>query len=229
MRAAANTGDLYGPWWRHNLVVFDVETTGLDDSSDRVVELGLARFEDARCVDTWGTLVYPGIEIPQEATSIHGISTADVATAPPFIRALPEIIRIARDAWPVAYNAGFDHRFWSQEMSRTAIADLQVPIFDPGFRWLDPLVWVRHVDGIWAGNKLTQVCERYGVSIVNAHRATDDAVAAGHLLTRLAERGSSGGIPPIAMHEVLRRQERMHQDQETKRRAWYAKKGIPYR
>lgn len=216
------TGDPYGPWWAHTLVVFDVETTGLDEV-DRVVELGLARFERGELVDQWGTLVYPDMEIPAEATEIHGISTVDVATAPPFVGAIPDIARIARDAYPTAYNASFDRRMWSSELRRTLLSDITLPIFDPTLRWLDPLTWVRKIDGIRGKNKLTVACERYGVSLQNAHRATDDAVAAGRLLYTLKER-----LPSWTMTEMLRRQEQLYRKQDNERAAWFAKKGTPY-
>jgi len=223
VKPGAETGNPYGPWTDHVFVVFDVETTGLQES-DRVIEVGLARFERGQCVARFGSLLYPDMEIPQEATAIHGISTADVASAPRFAAVLPEVLRIARDAWPVAYNASFDHGFWTREVARTQVADLQVPIFDPRVKWLDPLTWVRHIDGIWAKNKLTVACERWGIPIETAHRATDDAVAAGKLLVALAER-----LPPWTITELLRRQEEIHLAQDQERRAWYAKKGIPYR
>lgn len=216
------TGDPYAPWWTHTLVVFDVETTGLG-AADRVVELGLARFEHGELVDQWGTLVYPGMEIPAEASAIHGISNSDVAAAPPFVGSLPGILRIAQGAYPVAYNANFDRRFWAHELGRTLVRDITLPIFDPALRWLDPLTWVRKIDGIWGKNKLTVACERYGVPIENAHRATDDAVAAGKLLYTLKER-----LPPWTMTEMLRHQTHHDQAQDDERAAWFQKKGIPY-
>ena len=48
------TGDPYAPWYEHTFVIFDVETTGLEDS-DRIVELGLARFEGGELVKRWGS------------------------------------------------------------------------------------------------------------------------------------------------------------------------------
>jgi len=221
----ANTGDPYGPWWNHNLVLFDVETTGLDDEEDRVVEVGFARFEKGSLVDQWGTLVYPQREIPEEASAIHGISQVDVATAPIFARIIGEALRISRDAWPAAYNASFDRKFWAQEIGRLLIPPMRTPIFDPSVRWFDPLVWVRQYDGIWGGNKLTDACDRYGISLENAHRATDDAVAAGRLLFEaLRER-----MPSVTMTEMLRRQAYYNEKHEADRRAWFANKGIPYR
>ena len=220
----SRTGDPYAPWWQHNLVLFDVETTGLEDN-DRVVEVGFARFEQGQLVDTYGTLVYPECQIPDEAAAIHGISQVDVATAPPFIAVIGHALRICRNAWPAAYNASFDQKFWTQELRRTPVRPMHTPIFDPQVRWFDPLVWVRHLDGIWNGNKLTEVCGRYGITLKSAHRATDDATAAG----RLAFEGLRERIPPVTMTEVLRRQTYYQQKQEKERSGWFNAKGIQRR
>lgn len=220
----SRTGDPYAPWWKHNLVLFDVETTGLEED-DRVVEVGFARFEQGKLVDTYGTLVYPDRQIPDEAAAIHGISQVDVATAPPFAAVVGPALRISRNAYPAAYNASFDKGFWAREVARLLLPPLRTPIFDPEIRWFDPLVWVRQLDGIWNGNKLTEACDRYGIVLDNAHRATDDAAAAGRLIFEgLRER-----IPPVTMTEVIRRQGYYDRKQEEDRSAWFNSKGIKRR
>lgn len=221
----ADTGDPYGPWWNHHLVFFDVETTGLDSEDDRVVEVGFARFESGALVDHWGTLVYPKRQIPEEASAIHGISEVDVATAPPFVGVISNALRISRNALPAAYNADFDRKFWGHEIGRLFIPSMQTPMFDPAVHWLDPLVWIRQLDGIWGGNKLTEACERYGIVLESAHRATDDAIAAG----RLTFEALAGRLPSVTMTELLRRQMYYAAKHDKERRAWFANKGIPYR
>jgi DNA polymerase III epsilon subunit family exonuclease len=219
------TGDPYDLWWKHNLVVFDVETTGLDETEDRVIEVGFARFEQGKLVDQWGTLIYPEREIPEEASEIHGITTAQVATAPRFHATIANALRMTRNAWPVAYNAGFDRKFWAMELGRMALGDLVTPMFDPAVEWFDPIVWFRQMDGVWAGNKLTQVSERYGIDLENAHRATDDAMAAGRLIFEVLQER----LPKVTMTELLRRQRHYDAKHDAERRAWFKKKGIPYR
>lgn len=220
-----HTGDPYGPWWAHNMVVFDVESTGLDESSDRVVEIGFARFEKGELVDTYGTLINPRMIIPEAATQIHGISNEDVKDAPAFGRALGEMLNISRNAYPVAYNASFDRRFFAMEIGRLLLPALQTPMFDPAVEWLDPLVWARKKNGIWGKNKLTDICERNGISLVNAHRATDDAVAAGKVLFHVVR----NTLPSVTITEAIRRQKHYDKIQDDERRAWFEKKGLPYR
>jgi len=218
------TGSPYAAWHEHTFVVFDVETTGLEQD-DRVVEVGAARFEGGHLTERWGSLVNPGRPIPYEATEIHGISDQDVSSAPPFLGAVADLARLARNAYPVAYNAVFDRRFLCDEMSRTSLTGLSgIPMFDPRLRWLDPLVWMRKTYGIWGKNKLTVCCNRYGIDIGNAHRATDDAVATGKLMLVLRDK-----VHPVTLTELLRRQYIFAQRQDSERASWFRSKGIPYR
>ena len=66
------------------LVVFDIESTGVSPRRDRIIELAAVKLypdgrEEERC---W--LLNPTVHIPDETTSIHGISDADVARCPTF-------------------------------------------------------------------------------------------------------------------------------------------------
>lgn len=219
---SANTGDPYAPWHEHAFVVFDTETTGLTAAA-RTIEVGLARFERGQLVDTWGTLIHPGLPIPGEATAIHGISDVDVASAPPFVGTLGPALRITKNAWPCAYNATFDRKMLHRELARLQVTDLATPLFHPGYRWLDPLVWVRYLRDKWSGNKLHETCEWLGIDPGNSHRATDDAVATGRILIALREK-----LPPVTMTELLRRQEFYYQKQRGEMRAWFEKKGKPW-
>lgn len=56
------------------LIVFDVETTGLDCEKDRIVELGFQQFLPDGKVVEWRSLVNPGVPIPSDVTKVHGIT-----------------------------------------------------------------------------------------------------------------------------------------------------------
>jgi DNA polymerase III subunit epsilon len=67
------------------LVVFDVETTGVDVCKDRIIELGVVTLRpDGTRSPRWNQRFNPGIPIPPEATEVHHITDADVASCPPF-------------------------------------------------------------------------------------------------------------------------------------------------
>lgn len=77
------------------LAFFDLETTGLSTTSDRIVELALIRVSPQGDVLERVRRFNPGIPIPPEATAIHGITDEDVADEPPFsavARSLVELL-----------------------------------------------------------------------------------------------------------------------------------------
>jgi DNA polymerase-3 subunit epsilon len=170
----------YAPWLTVPFAVIDFETTGLRPGLDRAVEVGIARFEQGRLVAQCGSLLDPAIPIPPEATKVHGITDDQV-------RGMPSVSDFftstaARDALggaqPAAYNASYDRWF----VPPAALADWTWP-------WLDALPLVRVVDRWVRGagrHRLSAACARHGVALANAHRAEDDARAAGELLLKLA-------------------------------------------
>lgn len=214
----------YGLWHRQSLLVLDVETTGLSsDLGDRVVQLGLARFEQGKLVKAWGSLLWSGVEISAEATEIHGITTEQLAGAPTLIHVLPALIELSRNAQPAAYNASFDKKFFFAEIGRLAFQAyrLPLPIFNFSVPWVDPLVWARHIDRFEkGGNKLTEVCRRRGIALRNAHDAQSDAIAAGEVLYAMAP-----DIGDMTMSELLRQQDIYGDAQERRLAAWRARQG----
>ena len=163
-----------------SFIALDVETTGLDAGTHRVVEIALVRFEAGREIDAWSSLVNPGCNIPPDATAIHGIGDRDAAGAPAFADLAPVITERIVGLPLLAYNAPFDYGFLVSEMARTGRT---VP---PLATWLDPLPLVR-VRSASGRATLTAACRRFGVPLPRAHRAADDARAAGLLWLSLSE------------------------------------------
>jgi DNA polymerase-3 subunit epsilon len=98
-------------------------------------------------------------------------------------------VELLRGRIPVAYNAGFDRSFIYAEMRRAGITPTRTrqspPAMRVGVDWIDPLVWARTLQTGVKGFKLGEVAARVGVDLTNAHRATDDAEAAGRVLFAL--------------------------------------------
>ncbi|CAM3802223.1 PolC-type DNA polymerase III [Deinococcus frigens] len=102
-----------------NVVVFDLETTGLSPERDAVVEIGAVRVVDGRIEEAqkYETLVRPVGEfgqpllIPWRVERIHGISNEMVRHAPSMTEVLPEFLEFVGDSAVVAHNIGFDSGF----------------------------------------------------------------------------------------------------------------------
>ena len=87
------------------LVFFDLETTGVDIATARIVQIALHRMEPDGSSMEYEQLVNPGIPIPPGATQVHGIRDADVATAPRFADVAPRVMEILQNADLGGYNA----------------------------------------------------------------------------------------------------------------------------
>ena len=101
------------------LVVFDVEATGLNKRTDRIVAIGLVRFEPIGTSEPISYLLHPGIPIPEEATAIHGISDDDVKDAPTFADMAEILERHFAGADLAGYNVlGYDIQILTEEFAR---------------------------------------------------------------------------------------------------------------
>jgi DNA polymerase III epsilon subunit-like protein len=99
----------------------DLETTGLDPATDRIVEIGLVKFTtDGTIVDEFATLVNnPGSNA--EARAIHGIEDADLIDAPTSAQVLQEAFAFIAGTVHVAHNLDFEDRFLIAEAHRAGL------------------------------------------------------------------------------------------------------------
>mgnify|MGYP000166752138 FL=1 len=180
------------PVWAKRLAVFDTETTGLDLRESRIVTACLVELDEQGQIasDRAEWLADPGIEIPNSASSVHGITTevarAQGRAAKEVVAELLDAIRdcFARGVAVVAYNAPYDFTILHYEALRHGLQPLEEP-------WpvLDPLVIDKGLDTYRHGKRrLEVVAEHYGVQLSDAHNATADAIAAGRVMQAIAQR-----------------------------------------
>jgi len=172
------------PWCDAPLASLDLETTGRDPASDRILAIALFRQDDDGPTPTpiVDTLVDPGpdVEIPEEAAAVHGITRERLITeeAPPLGSVLLDVHAALCDLAEegvavVIYNAPFDWPFLAAELAR-----LDPPRELPDSALVDPLVLDRHVDRYRKGKRtLEAAAEHYGVALDDAHEAAADALA----------------------------------------------------
>lgn len=100
----------------------DLETTGLDPSSDQIVEIGLVKFSaDGTIIDEFATLVNsPGSDA--EARAIHGIDDDDLVGAPSITEVLDEALVFIAGTVLVAHNCDFEQRFLTAAARRANLA-----------------------------------------------------------------------------------------------------------
>jgi DNA polymerase-3 subunit epsilon len=177
------------PWW-HALGVFDLETTGIDVETARIVSahVGLIDVTGASvAAGSW--LADPGVPIPEQAAAVHGITTERArAEGRPAGVVVAEIIAaveavFARGIPLVVYNAPYDLTILDREAKRHGLPSPVVGNI------VDPLVIDKAVDTFRRGKRTLEACAAiYGVTLSDAHDAGADAVAAGRVAQSIAER-----------------------------------------
>lgn len=177
------------------MLSFDLETTSANPLEARIVTSALVRI-DGREVTATEHLADPGVEIPEQAAAIHGISTEKArAEGRPHDEVVKETVDTIKQAWEdgftlIVFNAPYD-----LTVLRALTGDFTVtgPVFDP-------LLIDRAMDRYRKGGKrnLGALSEHYGVPLENAHEATSDAMAA----ARIAWKQVNSVWPELAQKDL---------------------------
>jgi DNA polymerase-3 subunit epsilon len=105
------------------IIFFDLEATGTDTGTDRIVEIAMIKLHPNGTRDTYTKRINPTIPISAEATGIHGISNEDVKDAPTFKMVAKEIWEWMRGCDLGGYNAvRFDIPMLAEELLRCGVA-----------------------------------------------------------------------------------------------------------
>lgn len=100
------------------VVLLDLETTGLQTQTDRITEVALMKMQGPEILDTYSTLINPQWPIPEVITTITGISDEMVADAPTIEDVKQEILDFMGDRVLIAHNARFDKAFLEKELGK---------------------------------------------------------------------------------------------------------------
>ena len=165
----------------YRVLGFDLETTGFNPKSQRIVQYALVGCEaDGRAIQL-EELVNPKIRIPPETTNVHGIRDQDVRNAPEFKECVHEISTMMEGAVIVGHNVDrFDWPFLRAEFLRAG-----QPMPKP-LAILDTLKIARRLK-IPPSHNLGTLCGRFGITLENAHTAGADAAATLLLLHKMME------------------------------------------
>lgn len=104
------------------IVFFDLETTGIQIATDRIVEISILKVYPNGNKESWTRLVNPEIEIPKEASDIHGITNERVVTEPKFSELAPKVSTMIEGCDLAGFNSNrFDIPLLAEEMLRAKI------------------------------------------------------------------------------------------------------------
>lgn len=105
------------------LVFFDLETTGTDTAKDRIVELAMVKINPDGTRESYVKRLNPGMPIPAESTSIHGISDEDVKDSPSFKQIAHHLYDWMKNCDLGGYNSSrFDLPVLAEEFLRAGLS-----------------------------------------------------------------------------------------------------------
>ncbi|CAG7845612.1 DNA polymerase III PolC-type [Pseudoclavibacter triregionum] len=196
--------------WTSRLAVFDTETTGVDPLEARIVTAFVGLIDENGEVER-GTdwLADPGVEIPEQAAAVHGITTEMAReegepAAEVIAKVRASIEWIARNRVPlVVFNAPYDLTLLDAECRRHGMEPVS-PLLGP--QVVDPLVIDKAIDRYRKGKRtLVDQAAAYGVELLDAHSAADDAIAGGQVALAIA-RAFPDEVGQMPLEELHRRQ-----------------------
>ena len=190
-------------WTELSRATFDLETTGIDPKTARIVTASLVLVSpDGEVLRAGEWLADPGVEIPEQASAIHGITTEYAREhGKPAQQVAYEVAMalggLFADGVPViAFNAAYDFSVLHFELARYGYPPLTC------YPVLDPLVINKHVHKFKRGKRTLEVlASEYSVELENAHTSKDDALAAERLLTAMSFEYEEIEQPATALHE----------------------------
>ena len=159
-------------------ICFDLETTGFNAKSDKIIEIGAVRVKNNVIQDEFCTFVDPKIPVPERITEVTGITSDMVKGAPTEDIAIKNFIDFCKDS-PVlvAHNANFDVSFIKAATKRLGI--------DFSFTYVDTVPMSRALIMSIKNHKLDTVAKFLKIPEFNHHRASDDARALAYILIEL--------------------------------------------
>ncbi len=169
------------------IVVLDTETTGLYPGlGNRVVEIGAVRLENLQPVAEFDQLINPERKMEPKASSVSGITDADLIGQPTFADIAADLADFLEGALIVAHNAAFDAGFLGMEYFIANQADLigsrQPVLPNP---WLCTLLLARR-HFYFGRNNLGHIARKLGVRMGKAHRALNDVYMTAEIFKRMA-------------------------------------------
>ncbi len=162
------------------IVVFDIETTGLDPEIDEIIELGAVKIENGNIIEKFSTFVKPNVQIPDEVVELTGINDEMVADAPPINLVIKEFYEFAEGCTLCGHNAiKFDIKFIKREGENWGF-EFDNPVIDTMVEAMGSRLKISRFN-------LGAVTKALGITLEGAHRAWNDAYATAQVLLKLNE------------------------------------------
>ncbi|AEE98056.1 3'-5' exonuclease [Mahella australiensis] len=161
----------------NEFVAIDLETTGLNPAIDKIVEIAAVKFKYGEIIDSYTTLINPGIHIPSSASKINHITDETVHGAPDLSEVLPNLLNFIGDSILVMHNASFDLKFLKYHAAKLG--------YDISNPFIDTLPTCKKLFTDFENYQLATVANYLKISTADTfHRACNDAEICGPVLIK---------------------------------------------
>ena len=166
-------------------VVLDLETTGLDESSADIIEIGALLVENGKVLESFQTNIQIETPVPEEIQRLTGITDEMLLTqGVPLKQGLSDFLDFAEDFPLVCHNAPFEQAFMETAMKKTGITEMDN-------RYIDTLSSARELFPGLESYKLADLSERLSVPVKSPHRSLADCEMTMGVYEKLKEAVSS--------------------------------------
>ena len=174
------------PSFDDEMIVFDLETTGLSNRTCKIIEIGAVKIKGGEIIEEFNMFVDPECEISEEITNLTSITNDDVKGAPKEKEALEAFMEFVGDRLLIAHNANFDVGF-----IRVAAERCNIPFTNS---YLDTVGLSKYVNPELTKHKLNIIAEHYNLEEFHHHRACDDARTLAYIFFVMLDRLKSEGV-----------------------------------
>ncbi len=161
-------------------VAFDLETTGLSSRTDRIIEIGAVVLKNGKEIDRFQTFVDPERKLDRKIIDLTGITDDMLLGAPKIEEVLPKFLEFIGGRVLVAHNSDFDTGFIRAACTRLGYAY--------NFTAADTLILSQNLMPQLGKFKLNIVSNALSLPDFNHHRAGDDALTCGLIMSKLMEK-----------------------------------------
>ena len=171
---------------KNSFVIFDVETTGLNASLERITEIGAIKILNGEIIDKFSSFVNPKKMISYRITQLTGITNEMVKDAPTEEDIIPSFISFCEGSVLVAHNAPFDMRFICASMDRLNLRNRLL--------YIDTVRVCRSLFPNLKNHKLDTVAKYFKFGEFNHHRAFNDAEILSKIFLKIIEKENLSNI-----------------------------------
>jgi len=161
--------------------VVDLETTGLDMTTDVIINIGAVKLKKGKITKLFEAYTKPPIPIPEESTEFHGMVDSMFIDKPYIGEVFPEFLQFVGESVIVGHHINFDIRMLHRHLKELYNVGITNTV------WLDTMFLYQMAHEDQVHQPLEHLLERYCVQCDQRHTALGDVVATAKVFVKIME------------------------------------------